>query len=421
MKKIFLLIAFYFSICGFVFADVPDSDLNKNGIDDKSEAEVILDANVSLPAGEYFFNNLIIKNNAVLTILGDQKITGTFKGVKINAVNLTIDEGSSISADGQGYDYGGGYGEAASVIYYAGASYGGVGLDNVSTSTYGSAVYPFDLGSFGYSKGGGAIQIIVSGTLTNNGEISARGDVSASGGSIYVKTNKIEGAGTFNANGGGLYGAGYFKAPGGGGRIAIHYQTSTYTGNVKAEGGWGSYDSWTRSYAENGTVGYFDDLNNDLIVDSYWRFQKNDSPMNFNHIILTNNAKVTTEDNVNITANELLIDKNSSFTLGKDVILNIAKITVNDSSVLTLSGKEKITASNLFIMGTSTVTVLPEQILFLEIPNITISTGSSISANGRGYSGNSGPGAPPQEISYAGASYGGVGAFNYATSTYGSE
>lgn len=35
-------------------------------VHNKDEAEVILDSTVILPAGEYEFNNIILKNNAII-------------------------------------------------------------------------------------------------------------------------------------------------------------------------------------------------------------------------------------------------------------------------------------------------------------------------------------------------------------------
>ena len=76
----------------------------------------------------------------------------------------------------------------------AGGSYGGLGYSTATCSAgpiYGSALTPTDLGSGGggttiaaggsdYAdrvggNGGGAIRLIVTGTLTNNGTISANG------------------------------------------------------------------------------------------------------------------------------------------------------------------------------------------------------------------------------------------------------
>ncbi|MDD5720864.1 MAG: hypothetical protein PHT16_00225 [Candidatus Pacebacteria bacterium] len=204
LRKSIILFSFLFFLSAFfiftprVFA----SDLNSNGIQDVDEAEVIVNSNVSLPAGEYVFNNLTITNNAVLTLEGDPLSSNDFKGVKINAVNITIDAGSSISADGKGYGANQGPGAGKDVNGYSnpGASYGGISSGN-SDSTYGSATKPIDLGSGGTTNGGGAVRLIISDNFTNNGIVTANGNVSSSGGSIYVTAKNITGGGKFTANG----------------------------------------------------------------------------------------------------------------------------------------------------------------------------------------------------------------------------
>lgn len=390
---VFSFFFFYFSFFGIVFA----SDLNGNGITDKDEAEVVVSSSISLPVGEYIFNNLIITNNSVLTLEGDPTSSNDFKGVKINAVNITIDAGSSISADGKGYgpDQGPGAGKMISAISNPGGSYGGNSLGNPGT-TYGSATKPNDLGSGGITYGGGAMRIVVSDTFTNNGIVSTDGNVSSSGGSIYVTTKNMAGSGIFRANGGSLHASGYFKSPGGGGRIAIYYQTSSFNGTVEAKGGCGSYDGWSMSCSQNGTVGFFDESANNLYINNYWNFQKNDSPFNFNNIFLIG-AKVAVYDGVEITANNIVLDK---------------------ISALTLSGGEIINVGTLSLLGRSNITVIPEKILSLKVSNLNIENGSMISADSKGYIIGSGS---PGTSGEAGASYGGKGGGVTAKQTYGSD
>lgn len=408
-KKLIILFSFFFFLSAFfvfttrIFAldtvTISPLDLNGNGIADKDEAEVIVNSSISLPTSEYYFNNLIITNNSVLTLEGDPTSLNTFKGVKINAVNITIDAGSSIFADGKGYgpNQGPGAGKDVSAISNPGASYGGSSSGN-SDGIYGSATKPIDLGSGGawLTYGGGAIRIIVSDTFLNNGIISANGNTSSSGGSIYVTAKNIGGSGIFSANGGGLYASGYFKSPGGGGRIAIYYQTSLFSGTVEAKGGCGQYDGMTMSCSQNGTVGLFDESTNNLYINNYWRFQKNDSPFNFNNIFLKN-SQVSINDGVEITANNIVLDK---------------------ASTLTLSGGEIVNASTLSILGNSNITVIPEKILSLKVSNLNIENGSMISADSKGYI--NGPGTP-DTFYEAGASYGGKGGGATAKPTYGSD
>jgi hypothetical protein len=113
-----------------------------------------------------------------------------------------------------------------------------------------------------------------------------------------------------------------------------------------------------------------------------------------------------------------LIDNNSSFVLGENQILNIPEINIKGGSTLTLSGSETIAANTLTVSGNSTITVAPEKILSLTIPDINIEAGSAISADQKGYGLSAGPGAP---VTYqAGASYGGMGSENTEASIYGS-
>src|SRR3989344_3003330 len=374
------------------------SDLNQNGVLDHQEENITITSNTFLPAGEYNFNNLTISGNAILTLRGDEFTEASFRGVKINAENITIESGATISADRQGYFTGPGAPLAGT---QGGASYGGVGEQNGSrTPKYGSAVRPTDLGSgkgAGYNRGGGAIWLVINDTLQNNGKVSANGDRSSSGGSIYVTTKNMSGSGIFQTNGGAHYLTAVTNGSGGGGRVALYYETSSFIGTTEALGGCGSYDGFSMRCAQSGTVGFFDTINNNLLVDSSWEFRANDNPMIFNNVFITNKAKVTTEENADITANNISVDGASTFTL---------------------TGEEAMPVSSLILKGSSTLTVLPERILYLEIPNIIIETGSRISANMTGYF--FGPGAPDIPNG-AGASYGGKGGGALAKPTYGSD
>ena len=402
------------------------SDLNDNGIADSEEVDVVMDANRSLPAGEYRFNNLTISNNAVLTLAGDTLSSNSFKGVKITAINLNINSGSSISADKKGYRAGTGPG--ASSEDSVGASHGGFSLrGEVFSTTYGSATKPIDLGSGGahyyYDFGGGAMRIVVSDTFTNDGIMSSNGGDASSGGSIFVTANNISGSGKFQANGGSLYAGGYFKSPGGGGRIAIYYQNYLFNGVIEAKGGCGSYNGWSASCGQNGTAFVLDNSTNNLYlnnVNSLWKFLVSDGPFSFNNIYISNGAKVISESGVNIKANNLFINGNSLFTFSDNQTLDVPNISIDGGATMTLFGSETITASTLTLAGNSIVTVIPEKILSLNIPNITIGEGSSISADRKGYKAGTGPGASSEDS--VGASYGGFSVRGELfTTTYGSE
>ncbi len=434
------------TIFGFVVFISPlsayASDLNSNSIDDSTEPEVIVSSNKTLPAGEYNFQNLILTNNATLTLQGDPGLSGSplaFKGVKINAENITVNSGSRMSADGQGYTTGPGY-----TNYDKGASYGGVGGGNTEASVYGGSFTPKELGSgSGSYKGGGAIWLNVTGTLSNNGSISSDGaGQRSSGGSIYVTTNILEGSGTFTANGANT--SYPYQYAGGGGRIAVYYNTSTYTGAVQVRAG--VYCIYGCNPAGGaGTAIFVDTTTNNVYPKEHFRFQTNDSPFSFADINL-NNSKVEVESDTIITADNISVQNNSQLHINNSTInagtLSLSQISaitlsgaptitipiVNiDNSTLILSGEEVLTTDTLNLTNQGTVTVAEQKILKLDISNINMSNTAKITSDIKGYCYNNGPGKAPNYNPldpysyYAGASYGGIGYRNTLQSIYGSE
>ncbi|HVU59447.1 MAG TPA: hypothetical protein VHC98_01260 [Candidatus Saccharimonadales bacterium] len=196
---------------------------------------------------------LTLASGVTLSAGGSNTTSTNGTGVTITVGgNVTVPATSAISADGLGYPGGtttsingvGPGGGAGGVNTSKGGAYGGIG-GNGNSSTYGSASSPLDLGSGGGSDsngpgtaGGGAIKLVVNGTLTVNGSLTANGtnasgcNASAgSGGSLYLDVNTFTGSGSMSANGGnGATGCG--GAAGGGGRIAIRYLTNSWTGNT---------------------------------------------------------------------------------------------------------------------------------------------------------------------------------------------
>ncbi len=180
--------------------------------------------------------------------------------------NLSVDANSVITADLKGFpgSQGPGAGQSANGFNGGGAGYGGAGGDAAGSSQavttfsgLGGDCYGFDqaslfgptaLGSGGGAAwvngqpdissggvGGGAIKLTVGGTLTLNGQISARGGAGSyrggasdrsggggSGGSIFIVTGAIVGTGSVVASGGnGVAGGSAGSGGGGGGRVAI--------------------------------------------------------------------------------------------------------------------------------------------------------------------------------------------------------
>ena len=313
-----------------------ETDLDEDGILDSVDVDVVVVSNKSLLAGEYYFTNLTITNGATLKVKGDTSTTTEFKGVHINAENLTIDSNSKISADGSGYISGPG-----DAIGDNGSGYGGEGgyfnsLDG-GGPTYGSAIYPIDLGSGNYgARGGGAVKITVSNTFLNNGIVSANGwGDGTSGGSIYVTVSNLSGSGLFRANGRDeKYNGGRGGGGGGGGRIAIYYATSDYAGSAEAKAGSASR---RQNNGHDGTTVFIDTLNNDFYIYDNFRFQSNDSTFNYNNINIVSGS-VSVEDGVIINANQIRLDGGSMYIRESTVVVPI--ITLNNGSIR-LSGNER--------------------------------------------------------------------------------
>ncbi len=175
-----------------------------------------------------------------LTVTGDLVIE---TNGQINVAGLGYSSASGPGAGGNWGDHGSGGAHGGQGGYAANGRPGGSAYDWITS--------PVDFGSGGgngYSglggHGGGAIRLVVTGTLQVDGVINAngndRGNNSAyagagAGGSIWIDAATFTGSGTVTANGGNGGGGG-----GGGGRIALVFGTNTFTGVVIASGGAGS-------------------------------------------------------------------------------------------------------------------------------------------------------------------------------------
>ena len=185
---------------------------------------------------------------------------------------MTVASTAVVTADARGYSAQSGPGAGGSTAYMTGGGggYGGNGgrggrgdggyINPLAPGgvSYGSITQPLDLGSGdgggSYAgRGGGAIRLIVAGTLTVDGELTADGAAATccsgygngggSGGSVYITAGTVAGVGVISANGG----AGYndlghdfdYGGGGAGGRIAIYYDADTFSGTMAARGAWG--------------------------------------------------------------------------------------------------------------------------------------------------------------------------------------
>ncbi|MBF0559877.1 MAG: choice-of-anchor D domain-containing protein, partial [Nitrospirae bacterium] len=372
-----------------------------------------ISTNTTLSAGTYTYGTLWVTNGATLTLQGN---TTTGTGVIINATNIIVDAGASISADGQGYA--GTYTSAGGVPSDAGpgggyycpgtgqqaGSYGGEGgagrggCGGMNTNTYGSVTQPVSLGSSAAAPtaGGGAIKLVVSGTTTINGNLSANGQPltqgGGSGGSIWINTATLAGSGTISANGGDS--GNWAGGGGGGGRIALYSTTSIFSGSVTVNGGAGG------SAASSGTVGTIYENNNGVF---------------------------------NCFSNMASIDASTLTGLTGFDMSNGCTLTMTNN--LSVSGNIHIASGGTLIMKANTSTGIGNVIT---ASNIIVDSGGSLNADGQGYAGtytsaggvpsDAGPGGGyycpgtgQQAGSYGGeggAGRGGCGGMN--TNTYGS-
>ncbi|MBK7048327.1 MAG: hypothetical protein IPH48_17870 [bacterium] len=216
-------------------------------------------ANVGLPAGARTGVGGQSSWAANVTI-GSGGVLGRVNGLIILG-DMHVAADGAISADMDGYGPGAGPGAGPSVEYRgAGGGYGGeggVGFNTSGGQTYGSYDTPLDLGSGGGSgtnygtvaggSGGGLVRLVVHGTLTVDGQITANGGPGTgdsyyqsggggSGGSINLTVGALAGGGTISASGGACGGGGA-AGGGGGGRIAVHCDADSYTGTYLATGG----------------------------------------------------------------------------------------------------------------------------------------------------------------------------------------
>ncbi len=330
-------------------------------------ADLDVTLSTALSAGEYTYDNVIVRSGVTLTVDGD---TATNKGVVIHATNITVEANSFISADATGFGPGQGPGVSTGV---GGAGYGGSGAtvsSNVGSGTggapYGSAVTPEELGSGSLSAaGGGAVHLDATGTLTLDGTVSADGASAAgggSGGSIWITAGTITGTGSIKANGGnGLNDMWDVGGGGSGGRIAVHYNVNGFAGTAQARGGYRP--------GEDGTVGFFD---------------------------------VSNPQQVKLNAGH------SWHFLSEDSAFVLYDISLNGTTAFVEPGVDKLTAvNNIVIDAASSLSCrAAEGPIHLSAVNLALAAGGSILADAKGFPVNQSPGA---STGNGGAGYGGRG------------
>jgi uncharacterized repeat protein (TIGR01451 family) len=379
-------------------------------------------------SGEHRFASITIRNNATITHPSNHDQTKL-----IIYDYMIVDEGGQFNVNAKGYAPGTGPGYGGDLT---GGTYGGKGgIKNVTTipDTYGSSMYPTDLGSGGggYGSGGaggGMIYIEINNMLTINGSLSANGENAGSwcgggsGGSIYIKAGQFSGEGTILANGGqaGAGGSGNNPSGGGGGRIAIHFNENLFNGSITALGGLGVPNG------NPGTIGLFDKDDLVFIAGHSWRFETIDAPKD--HTFHFSKAKFIgtslqpsqIQMNVNVSVDYLDMSC-ASLTIADTIHLTVNQLEMIDDTYLDAGPSSRLNISHLKASGRFEI----NSDLVILLDDLTIGANSIISANHKGFPALKGPGAGGDYGNGCGTggSFGGLGGTkdaNLDLSIYGS-
>ena len=337
--------------------------------------------------GVFNFRNLTVNNNA--SLYNKIKYTTDSDGVGIElrvTGDLTIASGSKIDGVGLGYPIGVGEGKPTGLsnTYGGGGAHGGNGgrgESGVGGTRYDSTLFPVKPGSGGHTTRGGAggsaikitaSNVIVDGSIdqsasapTTSGSTNGSG---AAGGSVYIVASTVSGSGTIKANASNGTGS---SGGGGGGRIAIYADTTSFnTANITATLG-----------KKGGTL-----ASADGVVGTVFLYD-------------TASGNVSASSDVLFEANQGV---NRDGTLRTDGVFYFNNLTVSNNATVTIGGY--YTNDN---DGRGVTLNLDG--------NLTIDSGSKITATGQGHAGNAGQGKGTgiSATSGSGGSYGGLGGKSY--------
>lgn len=342
--------------------------------------------------------SLTVKSGGVFTHSTNSNVLQNM--TVINSTTFDLQSGGVIDADGKGYSIQNGIGGGT-----GGAAYGG---NSRSHLAYGNIKNPADLGSGGESAaGGGYIKIVNSGTMTLSGTVRARGSSGTlgggSGGTIFLQTDILNGAGaSLNVNGGnGTNGNGQ---AGSGGRIAVLYNTDSYTGGIPAMT-MTAYGGPTSLSAGAGTI-YYRDLNSEvnghLIVRnngaSYG--ESNTTPVsdsgNFDSIVTDPAAAVEVQVGETYTLPSATL--NHRLILAGDALLPVGTtLTIANGGVLELRRGTAVTSFPDIVVDAgglithSSNSTVKQYWVNLDVDNLTLN--GNINVDGKGYAAENGPGA----------------------------
>jgi len=325
----------------------------------------------------------------------DITTTGDFE-IKSDGI-IDLDERGSIGGIGGTAAEGTGAGESASNNSESGggAGYGGSGGDGFGSTggiTYGSMIAPTDLGSGGGGTrtvdqaggdGGGAVKLVVGGTMTLNGLITADGGMGirnggsfsdyasggGSGGSVWLDVDTLEGSGSITANGGtGQDEDDGDSGEGGGGRIAIYYDTDNSSVTTAAHTSNQTIPFPSSEHGGAGTIYTKDNAaNGNIIIDNNGSAPAVAStllpatPLTYGDITIDNAAQVGVIVASELTADTLTLDNGAVFA-GEE--LSITTVTISNGASLTHRETDDsntysldLTSTTVTIDGTSSIDV----------------------------------------------------------------
>jgi hypothetical protein len=401
-------------------------------------------------------NDVTIGPNGTLTHVADWS-TGTTVGSESNRLclvvsnNLTIAAGGQINVDLKGYNSSGpGRGSAPSDHASGHGGEGGTyGATGAGGTTYGSITNPINSGTGQNGRGGGVVVVRVTGAMTHNGAITAKGGPGegsnaggSSGGSINLTVSSITGTGTLSVVGGESPTG---RATGGGGRIAVKVTgvgtaPDSILANITA-GVAGNYTTVSRGAA--GTIYIQDATRTNLIVDQQNMTNSargactllHDVTNGFSNVIVTNGAllAVGTNAQLNLDGCTLLTPPSTMATT------NItSRLIIKDNGMLnwtgtwTNNGCISWYSNNYARMWNGSLVVASNAILTHEAGethairlnlggDLTLATNAAIWVQGMGYQNRTGIGLGDGNGSGSHGGEGGLGASStYRSRTYGS-
>jgi hypothetical protein len=343
-------------------------------------------------SGTHNFNSIHVMSGGQITHYPGEEVD------LIVAGDVVIDAGGQIDVNGKGYinEQGPGAGTGDRTDSNGGGgggAYGGNGGNPESPYAggiaYGSITEPVDLGSGGgdgYAGiggyGGGRIKIIAGGTFTNNGSISADGvsgsydyrgaSGGGSGGSIWIDSGTFAGSGLISANGGrGYEVTEQDSGGGGGGRIAIYYDSSTYAGSTTAYGG------ISHAYRGGGAGTIYTKGTSDT----------------YGTLMMDNNSNTNARSDIDTsTVFDLIVSNGAMPALVSPLTVNNATVETG-GSITHPAGTYEIEMTvlgDLLIRTNGSINANP---MVTVQGSVTIEADSSITANGKGYLRQEGPGA----------------------------